>query len=116
MLRCSRRSLSARAAFFDVALAIFSGFFAGYIALQYADLRSAYRAEMTGRARSVFTMAMFSGVAAMQWLSGVAATLAPGQGIDSLRAALMTVSALLTLGTLAFWRLPWPPTQLRTKA
>ena len=96
-------------AFFDVALAVFNGFFAGYIVLQYADVRSAFPAEATGRALSVFTMAMFSGVAAMQWLSGVAAALAPGQGIEPLRAALLAVGGLLALGTLAFWRLPWPP-------
>ncbi len=103
-------------AFFDVALAIFNGFFAGYIVLQYADLRSAYPARMTGRALSVFTMAMFSGVAAVQWLSGVAASLAPGQVIDPLSAALLTVCALVALGTLAFWRLPRPPKMARTKA
>ena len=77
--------------------------------MQYADVRSAFPAEATGRALSVFTMAMFSGVAAMQWLSGVAAALAPGQGIEPLRAALLAVGGLLALGTLAFWRLPWPP-------
>lgn len=90
----------------DVALAVFSGFFSGYIALQYADVRSSYPPEVTGRALSVFTMAMFGGVAAMQWLSGVAASLAPGLGIEPVRAALLTVCALLALGTFAFWRLP----------
>lgn len=100
----------------DVALVVLNGFFAGYIALQYADLRSAYPAEMTGRALSVFTMAMFSGVAAVQWLSGAAATVASGAGRDPLSAALLAVGALLALGTLAFWRLPWPPKLVRRTA
>jgi MFS family permease len=93
----------------DVALAVFSGFLSGYIALQYADVRSSYPPEVTGRALSVFTMAMFGGVATMQWLSGVAASLAPGLSVEPVRVALLTVCALLALGTFAFWRLPWPP-------
>lgn len=99
-----------------VGLIVFNGFFAGYITLQYADLRSAFPAEMTGRALSVFTMAMFSGIAAVQWLSGVAATFASAHGSDPLFAALLTVSILLALGTLAFWRLPWPPEMARKTA
>ena len=87
---------------------LLTGIFGGYIVLQYADARSAYPTDMTGRALSVFTMAMFVGVAAMQWLSGVAATIAAGQPIEPLRAALLTVSVLLALGTFAFWWLPRP--------
>jgi MFS family permease len=96
-------------AWLDVALAVFSGFLLGYVVLQYADLRSAYPTEQMGRALSVFTMAMFGGVAGVLWLSGLAASLAPAHGVDPLRAALLTVAALLALGTLAFWLLPWPP-------
>ena len=33
----------------------------GYMVLQYADVRSSYPAAMTGRAMSVFTMALFLG-------------------------------------------------------
>ena len=93
---------------FDISLAIATGVFGGYIVLQYADVRSTYPAEMTGRALSVFTMAMFAGVAAVQWLSGVAATVAAEVGVEPSRAALLTVGALLALGTLGSWRLPWP--------
>lgn len=92
----------------DITLVIITGVFGGYIVLQYADVRSAYPAELTGRALSMFTMAMFVGVAVIQWLSGVAATLAAGYGVDPLRAALLAIGAWLALGTLAFWRLPWP--------
>lgn len=95
--------------FLDIALVVFNGFLAGYITLQYADLRSAYPPEMTGRALSVFTMAMFLGVAGMQWLSGLAAELAPEVGIDPVDAALISVCVVLSIGTLAFWLLPGPP-------
>lgn len=92
-----------------IALLIITGFIGGYVSLQYADLRSAYPDELTGRALSVFTMAMFSGVAGVQWLSGIAASLSLALGLDPLTAALFTVSALLALGTFSFWRLPQPP-------
>ena len=95
--------------YLEVALLIITGFFGGYVSLQYADLRSSYPEDMTGRALSVFTMAMFSGVAGVQWLSGIAASLSPSLGVDPLMAALLTVSLLLAFGTLAFWRLPQPP-------
>jgi hypothetical protein len=37
------------------------GVLSGYMVLQYADVRSSYPAAMTGRAMSVFTMALFWG-------------------------------------------------------
>ena len=39
---------------------------------------------LTGRAMAVFTMAMFLGVALMQWLTGVAASVAAAHGVDPL--------------------------------
>ena len=92
----------------DVALAVFTGLSGGYVTMQYADVRSSHPVEMTGRALSVFTMAMFGGVAAMQGLSGVAGTLASDLGIEPSRAALLLVSAIIALATFAFWRLPQP--------
>ncbi|GAB5471316.1 MAG: MFS transporter [Rhodospirillales bacterium] len=97
---------------FDTALAIFIGLSGGYVTMQYADVRSSYPAEMTGRALSVFTMAMFGGVAAMQWLSGIAGTLALDHGIEATHAALLFVSATIAASTLAFWRLPQPPVEM----
>ena len=96
------------------ALLIFNGLFAGYIALQYADLQSAYPAEMIGRALSVFTMAMFLGVAALQWGSGLAASIALTLDMDPLRVALLSICTALAIGALAFWRLPWPPNLRRS--
>ena len=55
-----------------------------------------------------FTMAMFLGVAAMQWLSGLAASLASAHGVDPLGAALAMVAALLAAGAAGYWLLPWP--------
>jgi len=54
-------------------------------------------------------MAMFGGVAAIQWLSGLAATLAADHGMEATRATLLFVSVAIALATLAFWRLPGPP-------
>jgi predicted MFS family arabinose efflux permease len=96
----------------DVALVLLIGLFLGYIVLQYADLRSAYPAAHIGRALSVFTMAMFVGVAGVQWLSGtvasLVASLVAARGGDAPQAALLTVAGLLVAGTLAFWFLPGP--------
>ena len=51
-------------------------------------------------------MAMFLGISLMQWASGLAASLAPRAGVEPFSAALLTMSALLLAGALAFWRLP----------
>ncbi|HEX6362412.1 MAG TPA: MFS transporter, partial [Albitalea sp.] len=66
----------------DVALAVAFGLLSGYLVLQYADVRAAYPASLTGRALALFTMAMFLGVAAMQWFTGAVAALAPALGLD----------------------------------
>lgn len=92
----------------EVALAAFTGFLSGFILLQYADLRAAYPAEVMGRALAVFTMAMFLGVAAMQWLSGLAASVAAAHGVDPLWAAFATVATMLTAGAAGYGLLPWP--------
>ncbi|GKS83274.1 hypothetical protein AVMA1855_04000 [Acidovorax sp. SUPP1855] len=63
---------------------------------------------MTGRAMAVFTMAMFLGVALMQWLTGVAAAMAAAHGVEPYTAVMLTIAALLMAGVLAFLRLPAP--------
>ncbi|GKT20391.1 MFS transporter [Acidovorax sp. SUPP3334] len=92
----------------DVAGAIGVGLLSGYMVLQYADVRAAYPAAMTGRAMAVFTMAMFLGVALMQWLTGVAAAMAAAHGVEPYTAVMLTIAALLAAGVLAFLRLPAP--------
>lgn len=70
--------------------------------LQYANVRASYSPEMGGRAMSVFTMAMFLGVAIVQSLSGFAASWSRAWGQDPFAGVLVCVSALLALGAMAF--------------
>jgi predicted MFS family arabinose efflux permease len=91
-----------------VAATLVIGFMTGFIVWQYADVRAAYPEALTGRAMAVFTMAMFLGVALVQWLTGVAATLAHAAGIDPYTAVLLATATLVAMGTLAFRLLPAP--------
>jgi len=93
-------------AWVDVALAVTYGLLSGYGVLQYGYVRDAYPEAVRGRALSLFTMAMFLGISLMQWASGLAASLAPLAGVEPFSAALLTMSAMLMLGALAFWKLP----------
>ena len=92
----------------DVAGPLVIGMLSGYLVLQYADVRAAYPAALTGRAMAVFTMAMFLGVAAMQWLTGIIASVAAAQGTDPFTAVLAGIAVLLAAGALAFVLLPGP--------
>ncbi len=94
---------------FDVALSLVIGLMSGYMILQYSEVRSAYPAAIVGRALGLFTMAMFMGVALMQWFTGVVASLAQAHGADLFGAVLLTIAALLAAGTLAFAWLPKAP-------
>ena len=95
-------------AWMDVGGAVAVGVLSGYIVLQYADVRSAYPAAMTGRAMAVFTMAMFLGVALMQWVTGLAASVAQARAADPYTAVMLTIAAMLAGGALAFRVLPSP--------
>ncbi|MFI5443738.1 MFS transporter [Polaromonas sp. UC242_47] len=92
----------------DVAGPIVIGVLSGYMVLQYADVRSAYPAALTGRAMAVFTMAMFLGVAAMQWFTGIVASVATAHGAEPYTAVLASIAALLAAGAVAFTLLPGP--------
>lgn len=96
-------------AWVDVACMLLTGLLSGFIVLQYADVRAAYPAALTGRAMAVFTMAMFLGVAAMQWFTGLVASLAQERGMDPFVAVMGCIAALLVLGAGAFKALPNPP-------
>ena len=98
-------------ALIDVVAPIVIGLLSGFMILQYADVRAAYPAAMTGRALSVFTMAMFMGVATMQWFTGIVASAAQARGMEPFTAVLASIAALLALGALAFVWLPGPPAQ-----
>ncbi|MDR0259722.1 MAG: MFS transporter [Comamonas sp.] len=92
-----------------VALIMFMGLASGYSVLQYADVRSSYPKETTGRALSVYTMAMFLGVALMQWLSGIVASYAQQHGGEIYQYVMLFVAGMLMLGCLAFRFLPQSP-------
>lgn len=93
----------------DVVGPVSIGLLSGYIVLQYADVRNAYPASLTGRAMAVFTMAMFLGVAVMQWFTGMIASLAASHGMEPFTAVLASIAALLTAGAVALVALPGPP-------
>jgi MFS family permease len=95
-------------AWVDVVSAVLIGFVSGFIVWQYADVRAAYPAAITGRAMAVFTMAMFLGVALMQWVTGIAASVAEAHGADPFRAVLATIAVLLVGATIGFAWLPAP--------
>jgi len=95
----------------DVGLSIVYSVLTGFIVFQYADVRSAYPASMTGRALALFTMAMFLGVALMQWLTGAVASAASGWGAPTYAAVMGTIAAMLVAGAAAFAWLPRPPKQ-----
>ena len=92
----------------DVVLALVVSLLAGFGTLQYADVRTSYPPHMTGRAMAVFTMAMFLGVAVMQWFTGAVAGGAAAFGIETYAAVLGAIAVSLTLGALAFRLLPAP--------
>ncbi|MBS0508331.1 MAG: MFS transporter [Proteobacteria bacterium] len=97
-------------AWLDVACMLLAGLLSGYIVLQYADVRAAYPAALTGRAMAVFTMAMFLGVAAMQWFTGLVASLAKAHASANPYGWVMAaIAALLALAAVAFRQLPQPP-------
>lgn len=99
------------AAWVDVALMLAIGLISGFIVLQYADVRAAYPAAITGRAMAAFTMAMFMGVALMQWATGIIATLAKAAGGDPYVAVMGGIAAWLALSAIGFALLPQPPRQ-----
>ena len=96
-------------AWIDVAAALGIGVLSGFITMQYADVRAAYPSRLTGRAMAVYTMALFLGVALMQWLTGLAASWAHAIGVERYAAVLAAIAFFLGLGALLFRVLPQPP-------
>jgi predicted MFS family arabinose efflux permease len=92
----------------DVALTMGVALLSGFVSIQYADVRSSYAPHMTGRAMAVFTMAMFLGVALMQWFTGGVASAAVAMHVEPYLAVLGAIAASLCLGCLAFVVLPGP--------
>jgi predicted MFS family arabinose efflux permease len=92
----------------EVLLALAIGIVSGYMVMQYADVRASYPTHLTGRAMAVFTMAMFLGVALMQWLTGLAASAASALRIETYTAVFGAIAGLLVLGTACYRFLPGP--------
>ncbi len=99
----------------NIALVLCVSVLSGYMVLQYSDVRSSYPPDLTGRALSVFTMAMFLGVGLVQWFSGWVANWAQAQGMEPYRAVMITIAVLLALGSTAFRWLPKSPLLLRAE-
>ena len=93
----------------DMLVPVLIGLLSGYIVLQYADVRSAYPAAITGRAMAMLTMAMFLGVALMQWLTGAIASAAIRNDWEPYSAVLASIAVLLAAGAVGFAWLPGPP-------
>ena len=93
----------------SVALILLMGLLSGYGVLQYADVRASYPPALTGRALSAYTMAMFLGVALMQWFTGAVATWAQQRGLDAHAAVMLTIAGWLGLASVAFRVLPVSP-------
>jgi predicted MFS family arabinose efflux permease len=92
----------------EITLALGVGILSGYMVMQYADVRATYPARMTGRAMAVFTMAMFLGVALMQWLTGLAASAARLMHAETYAAVFVAISFFLVLGAFLYQSLPGP--------
>ncbi|MNL59640.1 hypothetical protein D3C87_1833840 [compost metagenome] len=99
----------------SVVLILLMGLLSGYGVLQYADVRASYPPALTGRALSAYTMAMFLGVALMQWFTGIVATWAQHWGWDAHTAVMLTIAAWLALASVAFRVLPVSPLVARQK-
>lgn len=110
---CFALMLLIHSAWLDIAMVIAVALLSGFMLLQYADTRSAFPPEQTGRALSLFTMSMFLGIALMQYISGLGATLAPAFGLAALDGALAAICALIALGLAGFVLLPWPESAKR---
>ena len=93
----------------SVVLILLMGLLSGYGVLQYADVRASYPPALTGRALSAYTMAMFLGVALMQWFTGIVATGALHLGWDVHTAVMLAIAAWLALASVAFRFLPVSP-------
>lgn len=93
----------------SVVLMLLMGLLSGNGVLQYSDARAAYPTALMGRALSLYTMAMFLGVALMQWFTGLVATWAQHAGRDPHTAVMLTIAVWLGLASTAFRLLPAPP-------
>jgi MFS family permease len=86
----------------NITVSLLFGFASAYFVLAYAEVRSSYPPELTGRGLTAFNMGMFVGAALAQSLSGVIASAAQAQGVNAIDAVLLFLAATLCIGTLGF--------------
>jgi MFS family permease len=96
----------------DVAVILLFGILSGYVVLAYAEVRSSYPPELTGRGLTAFNMVLFVGAALAQTLSGAIGEAAEAMGFNAINAVLLFLAVSLTLGTIGFaWLIagtkPW---------
>jgi MFS family permease len=89
----------------DVILCTALGFLSGSFILIYAEARSSYPAELTGRGLTALNMSFFLGAAVAQSLSGVIAAGAQQAGLNAINAVLVFLAAALLAGTVCFFTL-----------
>ena len=89
----------------DAILCIALGFLSGFFILIYAEARSSYPPELTGRGLTALNMSFFLGAAVAQSLSGVIAAGAQQVGWNAIDAVLLFLAAALLAGTVCFFTL-----------
>jgi MFS family permease len=87
----------------DVILCTMVGFLSGSFILIYAEARSSYPPELTGRGLTALNMSFFLGAAVAQSLSGIIAVGAQQVGWNAIDAVLLFLAAALLAGTLCFF-------------
>jgi MFS family permease len=86
----------------DVALTLVFGFLSAYVVLAYAEVRSSYPPELTGRGLTAFNMVLFIGAALAQSLSGAIGSAAQSFGFNAIDAVLLFLAVSLAFGTAGF--------------
>jgi MFS family permease len=86
----------------DVTVTLLFAFSSAYFVLAYAEVRSSYRPELTGRGLTAFNMGMFIGAALAQSLSGPIGEAAQALGFNAIDAVLLFLAASLCIGTAGF--------------
>jgi MFS family permease len=89
----------------DAILCVVLGFLSGFFILIYAEARSSYPPELTGRGLTALNMSFFLGAAVAQSLSGVIAAVAQQAGWNAIDAVLLFLAAALLAGTVCFFTL-----------
>jgi MFS family permease len=90
----------------DYIVLLVFGVASGFSVLQYADVQSVYPPRLAGRAFALLNMAVFVGIAVMQWGTGALADLAQRWGANPITVALAVMMIAVVLGTAAFVCLP----------